>query len=170
MSNIAGYVAHLKFTEAQQTAAYLAAQTAELVNWYHERLALVRPTGTEVQQYNERMLAAIAAELDDRGFALDIVAAHEQAHREDERRWAVEQTEALGMGTYGEDTEAVQDLLVQVRRNWRLSREASKVATYAQFSQYATLSGMAATELEEEFGVEVDWSIGGGWTVEVEVS
>jgi hypothetical protein len=84
--------------------------------------------------------------------------AHEQAHREDERRWAVEQTEALGMGTYGEDAEAVQDLLVQVRRNWRLSREDANRASYVNFSRYATLSGNAATELEEEFGVEVEGS------------
>lgn len=97
----------------------------------------------------------------------DPAEAHELAHRENERRWAAQQTEALGMGTYGEDTEAVQDLLVQVRRNWRLSRETSRTSTYDVFSKYATLSGNAATELEAEYGIEVGWSIDGGWTVEL---
>lgn len=93
--------------------------------------------------------------------------AHEAAHRENERRWAVEQTEVLGVGTYGEDAEAVQDLLIRVRRNWRLSRETSRTSTYDVFSKYATLSGNAATELEAEYGIEVAWTIDGGWTVSI---
>lgn len=158
-----------KMDTADWTEFYRTLSTDELIS---RSLSLQLAVQRGHALYTEERFAGLEAEQARRTAEAQLGQpdAHEQAHREDERRWAVEQTEALGMGTYGEDTEAVQDLLVQVRRNWRLSREASKVATYAQFSQYATLSGMAATELEEEFGVEVDWSIGGGWTVEVEVS
>lgn len=79
--------------------------------------------------------------------------AHEQAHREDERRWAAEQTEALGMGTYGEDAEAVQDLAVQVRRQWRLMREVGAGTLKGQL--LARRSEMAGAELLNEYGFKV---------------
>lgn len=147
----------LKFTEAEQIALYRLARTDELVDWYHERLSLVRSTGTETQQFNERMLTAIAAELTRRGFVLEIVEAHEQAHRENEHRWAAEQVAHIA----ADDGEIIADLLARVRRNWRLSRE------FPQAKRYAAWSGMASTELEREYGAEVAF-VDGTWIVDFE--
>lgn len=88
-------------------------------------------------------------------------AVHELAHRENERRWAVEQTEALGLGAYSEDAEAIQDLLVRVRRNWRLSLQ------HPQATRYVKWCTAAATELETEYGVEVARQGNRGWLVEM---
>lgn len=90
--------------------------------------------------------------------------AHEQAHMEDEHRWA----DAAVAHVAAEDGEAIADLLVRVRRYWRLSREHRGVDEYAVFYRYAQLSGNAATELEEEYGVEIAWTIADGWTIDFE--
>jgi hypothetical protein len=148
------------------TAHYRSLTTPELVaRTLSLRIAAKRGHATEVDE----RFAALEAEQDRRSAAVPVTAignplvAHEFAHREDEQRWATEQVAHIAM----DDGEAIADLLVQVRRNWRLSRE-HRGADFAGFSRFATWSGNAATELETEYGVEVAWTIDGGWTVDFE--
>ena len=94
----------------------------------------------------------------------DVTEAHEQAHRENERRWAAQQVAHIAV----DDGEIIADLLTRTRRNWRLSRETANRADHATFTKFATWAGNAANELEAEYGVTVDWTLLGGWTVDFE--
>lgn len=108
-------------------------------------------------------LRRIDEQLVKRGFVLAVDEAHEQALREDERRWAAEQVAHIA----ADDGEIIADLLIRVRRNWRLSRE-HRTGEYATFKKHSQWAGNAASELEAEYGVEVAWTIADGWVVNFE--
>lgn len=71
--------------------------------------------------------------------------AHEQAHRENERRWAHEVTEAIDV----DSAPAVAELAIRIRRNWRLSRELHPA------TRFTRIASMAVRELHDEYDLEV---------------
>lgn len=107
-------------------------------------------------------LRRIDEQLVKRGFVVDPTEAHEQAHREGERRWAAEQVADIA----ADDGEVIADLLARTRRNWRLSRE-HRGGEYATFKMYAQWAGNAASELETEYGIEVAY-VDGQWVMNFE--
>lgn len=88
-----------------------------------------------------------------------ITDAHEAAHRENERRWALAQAGALGLGTFSEDTDAIVDLAQTYRRNWRLAREVGLYS--AGGSRRVSQASAAYRELMDDYGIAVE----GGYDV-----
>lgn len=103
---------------------------------------------TEAAQTWRERLAELTAE------------AHEQAHRENERRWAAEQEKRIVAVESAEDAAVIAELAVRVVRYWRLSREAGQPVAFGKYSKLCTL---AVEELEREYNYEVSGQSGGGW-------
>jgi hypothetical protein len=114
-----------------------------------------RATRTEIDPVLEAIASFSEITLSDRREAwLQLLAelitdAHEAAHRENERRWATEETAHVDL----EAGEEIAKMAVQVRRNWRLMREVGAATVQGQI--YLSLSQTAANELFEEFGFKV---------------
>lgn len=73
-----------------------------------------------------------------------VTAAHEQAHRENEQRWAVGQAEG-----FGEEADVIRDLATTYRRHWRLAREFGYAT--AEGARHNTLASMAFRELMNDY-------------------
>lgn len=152
----------VQFTEDQQSAIYRGTSTGQLVNWHSERQSLAQHVSDKARGYNDRMIGLIEAELGRRGFTLvNSADTHELAHRENERRWAVEQTADLSVDDFsGEDVAEIRELAQITIRHWRLAREAREWT--AKGRHQTRRSSMAAQELAAEYGLEVRGS-SSGW-------
>jgi hypothetical protein len=136
------------------TAVQLADETRKL------RTAVLWGYATEAELRFE-VLEAEQARRSESVTTVDLERAHEQAHRENERRWATEQEKCVAEHwENAEDAAIIAELAVRVIRYWRLSREAGQPVA---FGKYSRLCSLAAEELERECGYEVRKQSDGGW-------